>query len=41
LGLSELHERGRLAYGDRVILTAFGAGYTSGAIYLRWAIPAA
>lgn len=41
LGLSELHTRGGLKYGDRVILTAFGAGYTSGAIYLRWAIPAA
>jgi 3-oxoacyl-[acyl-carrier-protein] synthase-3 len=41
LGLSELHARGGLKYGDRVILTAFGAGYTSGAIYLRWAIPAA
>ena len=40
LGLSELHEQKKLAYGDRVVLTAFGAGYTSGAIYLRWAIRA-
>jgi 3-oxoacyl-[acyl-carrier-protein] synthase-3 len=40
IGLSELNERGALAYGDRVILTSFGAGYTSGAIYLRWAVPA-
>ena len=40
LGLSELNEQKRLAYGDRVVLTAFGAGYTSGAIYLRWAIRA-
>jgi 3-oxoacyl-[acyl-carrier-protein] synthase-3 len=40
LGLSELHEQGRLTYGARVVLSAFGAGYTSGAIYLRWAIPA-
>jgi 3-oxoacyl-[acyl-carrier-protein] synthase-3 len=38
LGLAELNEQKRLAYGDRVVLTAFGAGFTSGAIYLRWAI---
>ena len=38
LGLSELNAQKRLAYGDRVVLTAFGAGFTSGAIYLRWAI---
>jgi 3-oxoacyl-[acyl-carrier-protein] synthase-3 len=40
IGLAELHERGKLAYGDRVVLSAFGAGYTAGAVYLRWAIPA-
>ena len=39
LGLSELDDRGDLSYGARVILTAFGAGYTSGAVYLRWAVP--
>jgi 3-oxoacyl-[acyl-carrier-protein] synthase III len=38
IGLSEWQECGRLAYGDRVVLSAFGAGFTSGAIYLRWAI---
>jgi 3-oxoacyl-[acyl-carrier-protein] synthase-3 len=38
IGLSEWHERGRLAYGDRIVLAAFGAGFTSGAVYLRWAI---
>jgi 3-oxoacyl-[acyl-carrier-protein] synthase-3 len=38
LGLSELHEHGRLAYGDRIVLSAFGAGFTSGAVYLRWAL---
>ena len=38
IGLAELNDHGRLKYGDRVVLTAFGAGYTSGAIYLRWAI---
>jgi 3-oxoacyl-[acyl-carrier-protein] synthase-3 len=40
MGLSELNEQKRLAYGDRIVLTAFGAGYTAGAIYLRWAIRA-
>jgi 3-oxoacyl-[acyl-carrier-protein] synthase-3 len=38
LGLSEWHHTGRLAYGDRIVLAAFGAGFTSGAIYMRWAI---
>ena len=38
IGLAELNDHGRLKYGDRVVLTAFGAGYTSGAIYLRWAV---
>jgi 3-oxoacyl-[acyl-carrier-protein] synthase III len=38
IGLSEWHERKRFTYGDRIVLSAFGAGYTSGAIYLRWAI---
>ena len=40
LGLSEWHAEGRLAYGDRIVLAAFGAGFTSGAVYLRWAIGA-
>ncbi|HXU90976.1 MAG TPA: beta-ketoacyl-ACP synthase III [Methylomirabilota bacterium] len=38
IGLSEWHEQNRFAYGDRIVLSAFGAGFTSGAIYLRWAI---
>ena len=38
IGLSEWHEQKRLAYGDRIVLSAFGAGFTSGAIYLRWSI---
>jgi 3-oxoacyl-[acyl-carrier-protein] synthase-3 len=37
IALSELHESGRLVHGDRVVLAAFGAGFTSGAVYLRWA----
>ena len=40
LGLSEWHDEHRLAYGDRIVLAAFGAGFTSGAVYLRWAIGA-
>jgi 3-oxoacyl-[acyl-carrier-protein] synthase III len=39
IGLSEWHEQKRFAYGDRIVLSAFGAGFTSGAVYLRWAIP--
>ena len=39
LGLSEWGTTpGRFAYGDRIVLSAFGAGFTAGSIYLRWAI---
>lgn len=38
IGLSEWHEQKRFAYGDRIVLSAFGAGFTSGAVYLRWAV---
>ena len=37
---SEWHDAGRFAYGDRIVLASFGAGFTSGAVYLRWAIGA-
>lgn len=30
--------KGELNYGDNLILTAFGGGYTWGAIYLKWGI---
>jgi 3-oxoacyl-[acyl-carrier-protein] synthase III len=40
IGLSEWHDAGRFSYGDRLVLSAFGAGFTSGAVYLRWAIGA-
>ena len=30
--------RDRLKKGDNIILTAFGAGYTYGSVYLKWAI---
>jgi 3-oxoacyl-[acyl-carrier-protein] synthase-3 len=34
--LSELEETGKLVKGDRIILSSFGAGFTWGAVYLRW-----
>ena len=37
IALSEWHERGRFAHGDRVVLSAFGAGFTAGSVFLRWA----
>jgi 3-oxoacyl-[acyl-carrier-protein] synthase-3 len=37
--LSELHEQGKVNVGDNVILASFGAGYTWGAVLLRWSIP--
>ena len=41
IALSEWNERGRFAHGDRVVLSAFGAGFTAGSVFLRWAIRAA
>jgi 3-oxoacyl-[acyl-carrier-protein] synthase-3 len=38
IGLSEWNALGRFNYGDRIVLSAFGAGYTSGSVYLRWAM---
>ncbi|MCS7176183.1 MAG: ketoacyl-ACP synthase III [Candidatus Kapabacteria bacterium] len=38
--LSEWYQAGQLDYGDRLILVSFGAGYTWGAVYLRWGLPA-
>jgi 3-oxoacyl-[acyl-carrier-protein] synthase-3 len=38
IALSEWNERGRFKPGDRVVLSAFGAGFTAGSVYLRWAI---
>lgn len=37
LGLRDAVEEGRLKKGDLVLLVAVGAGYTSGAVLLRWA----
>jgi len=38
IGLSEWHDAGRFAHGDRIVLSAFGAGFTAGSVYLRWAV---
>jgi 3-oxoacyl-[acyl-carrier-protein] synthase-3 len=37
LGLMEAVEQKRLKYGDLVLLIAVGAGYTTGAVLMRWA----
>lgn len=36
--LSELHSNGSVKKGDNIVLASFGAGYTWGAVLLRWAI---
>ncbi|OLD80686.1 MAG: hypothetical protein AUI33_01650 [Ignavibacteria bacterium 13_1_40CM_2_61_4] len=38
IALSEGHAQGRFTHGDRLVLSAFGAGFTAGSVYLRWAI---
>jgi 3-oxoacyl-[acyl-carrier-protein] synthase-3 len=38
LCLSEWWECGRLKKGQAVILSSFGAGYTWGAVYIRWSL---
>lgn len=38
LCLSEAQQEGKLKYGDNVILTAFGAGFAWGSIYMKWGI---
>jgi 3-oxoacyl-[acyl-carrier-protein] synthase-3 len=35
--LSEWHEAGKIKKGDNLVLASFGAGYTWGAILLKWA----
>src|SRR6266852_4647633 len=37
LGLRDAVDQGRLKMGDRVLLAAVGAGYTTGGLLLRWA----
>lgn len=36
--LSEWYESGKLKKGDNIIIASFGAGFTLGAIYMRWSI---
>lgn len=36
--LSEWQKDGKIAYGDNLILAAFGGGYTWGSMYVRWGI---
>lgn len=36
--LSEMVQRDTLKYGDRLVLSGMGAGYTAGSAYFRWAI---
>jgi 3-oxoacyl-[acyl-carrier-protein] synthase-3 len=36
IALSEWQQAGRLRRGDKIILCGIGAGYTLGAVYLRW-----
>jgi 3-oxoacyl-[acyl-carrier-protein] synthase-3 len=38
LCLSEWWQCGKLRRGQNVVLSAFGAGYTWGAIYLKWSL---
>lgn len=38
LCLTEYYKAGKLKKGDNLILAAFGAGYTWGAIYLTWSL---
>ena len=38
IALSEWNQEGRFSHGDRLVLSAFGAGFTAGSVYLRWAI---
>ena len=36
--MSELYEQGKLDKGDILVLSSFGAGYTWGAVLVRWAL---
>jgi 3-oxoacyl-[acyl-carrier-protein] synthase-3 len=39
LCLSEYWECGKLKPGQRIVMSAFGAGYTWGAVLMRWSLP--
>ena len=36
IALAEAVDEGRIKVGDRVVIVAFGAGFTSGAVALQW-----
>ncbi len=36
IALAEAVNEGRVAVGDRIVIVAFGAGFTSGAVALEW-----
>jgi 3-oxoacyl-[acyl-carrier-protein] synthase-3 len=38
LALSQWHQNSAIAIGDKILLTAFGAGFTTASVYLRWAL---
>ena len=40
IGLAEAVEKNMLKQGDNLIISAFGAGFTWGAIYIKWGMPA-
>jgi hypothetical protein len=36
IALAEAGNEGRVAVGDRIVMVAFGAGFTSGAVAMEW-----
>lgn len=39
LCLSEWWQRGQLRKGQRIVMSSFGAGYTWGAVLMKWSVP--
>ena len=38
IAMSEAYQKGRMSKGDWIIISTFGAGFTSGTLLLKWAI---
>ena len=38
LAMSEAYQDGMMQKGDRIVLSAFGAGYTWGRLLFKWAM---
>ena len=36
IALAQAKEKGILKKGQKIVLTGFGAGFTSGAVYIEW-----